>query len=68
MSTRSCEKMPRPRKSHCPECGTRGLEILWGEPSLPLDPGFAVGGCIYNPMIDPDFVCPDCEHEWRLDD
>ncbi len=60
--------MPRPRKSFCPECGARGLEILWGLPDGPPERGFANGGCIYNSMVDPDFVCPECDHEWRLDD
>ena len=60
--------MPKPRSSQCPKCGAKGLEILWGLPDGPPEPGFAIGGCIYNSAIDPDFTCPECEHEWRVDE
>ena len=51
----------------CPESGAKALEILWGLPDTLAEEGFAIGGCIYNPATDPDFVCPECDHEWRLD-
>ena len=59
--------MPKRKRPSCPECGAKALEILWGYPDGPPKEGFTTGGCIYNPATDPDFVCPECDHEWRED-
>ena len=51
----------------CPECGTKGVPILYG---LPSEEGFAAvlrgeyvtGGCMPNP--EENVGCPECGTKW----
>lgn len=50
----------------CPRCGGKGLEIVWGMLTAPVDdPNRIAGGCGVEPWN--SHQCAVCEHRWGVD-